>query len=76
MAERSFVTGDGLFALDIRVVSSDGYWPAMVRLSDVDGEPSMISDDARRLAALLIAAADEVDEQMRALRPEGGPAGQ
>jgi hypothetical protein len=33
----------------------------MVRLSDVDGEPSMISDDARRLAALLIAAADEVD---------------
>lgn len=70
MTERSFETCDHLFELTIRVESSDGYFPAMVRLSDIDGEPSMISDDARRLAALLIEAADEVDEQMRALRPE------
>ncbi|MFA5053018.1 MAG: hypothetical protein WC565_03100 [Parcubacteria group bacterium] len=73
MADRVFETCDHLFALEIRVESSDGYWPAMVRLSDIDGEPSMISDDARRLAALLIEAAGEVDAQMRALGCVRGP---
>lgn len=49
------------FVCDIQARPGTGYWPSMVTVDHYDDGYSITPDDARRLAAMLVKAADSAD---------------
>lgn len=68
-AKAEWVACDGLLHATIGTVAPEGYWPGMVTF-EFDSDTGLVTaDDARGIAAHLIAAADRADLATKEARP-------
>jgi hypothetical protein len=58
------------FYVGASIAQGDGYWPSLVNIDATDLSGSVTSGCARRLAAMLVRAADACDVSTEAVMPK------